>query len=66
MQKREIKNCPPFGGKAYITNGLMGNITMFVCGNYRNCGATVSFDNPLANNKPELTTMFWNNRKEQK
>ena len=29
---------------------------------YRNCGATVSFDNPLANHKAEMTHIFWNNR----
>lgn len=59
---QEIKNCPFCGHKAYITNGVMGKLTMFVCGDYRNCGATVSFDNPLANHKPEMTHIFWNNR----
>ena len=55
---QEIKNCPFCGHKAYITNGVMGKLTMFVCGDYKNCGATVSFDNPLANHKAEMTHIF--------
>ena len=45
----ELKRCPFCGHKVAITNGVLGKLTMIVCTDYKNCGATISFDNPYAN-----------------
>lgn len=62
-KKEQLKPCPFCGHKANTTYGAMGKITMIVCGNYRNCGATVSFDCGFANLQGESGSIkLWNQR----
>jgi ssDNA-binding Zn-finger/Zn-ribbon topoisomerase 1 len=62
--KEELKPCPFCGHKANTTYGVMGGITMIVCGNYNGCGATVSFDCGFANKQGEVASIrLWNSRK---
>ena len=58
---KEVKNCPFCGQKATMTVGITG-LKAIVCTDYRNCGAYVTFDNPLANRNSEATILFWNRR----
>lgn len=61
--KEKMLPCPFCGHEAHTTYGAMGNITLIMCGNYRNCGATVSFDNKFANQNGEAASIrLWNQR----
>lgn len=57
----ELKSCPFCGSRVGETNGFMG-FRMFVCTNYKGCGATVSFDCDYANEKPERAVELFNRR----
>lgn len=62
-QKEPLLPCPFCGHKANTTYGAMGKITMIICGNYRGCGATVSFDCGYANIGGEANSIkLWNRR----
>lgn len=60
--KVELKRCPFCGSKVGVTDGVMGKIRMYCCMNFKGCGATISFDNPLANRMPASADNFFNNR----
>lgn len=60
---KELKPCPFCGGKVQIMN-LMTPVTMIYCLNFKECGAVVSFDNPICNNSrtDEPKIKAWNRR----
>ena len=58
---KELLPCPFCGGKASMTIGVTGLISI-VCTNYNSCGAFVTFDNPVANRNGDYVPIYWNKR----
>lgn len=63
MKNNSLKNCPFCGEPVALVNSPMLGIKMIYCSNRQGCGATVSFDNPVANKEPSKTHIYWNRRK---
>ena len=64
MGEIRLKPCPFCGGKVREAVGING-LKFFCCTDYKNCGAVISFDQKLANHKPEMSRMFYNHRAKQ-
>ncbi len=61
MEKYELKPCPFCGGKVSEAIGVMG-LRFFTCGNYKECGAIMSFDQKAANENPWKAKIMYNRR----
>ncbi len=57
-----LKNCPFCGAEVKVSNGVMGELRFYCCTNRKGCGATISFNNPLANKVPSSTDKYFNRR----
>ena len=63
VKEQELKRCPFCGSTVMKSENIMGGLVMYQCRNWKECGATVSFDNPIANHNQRTTDRFWNRRK---
>ena len=61
----ELKSCPFCGGRVELMN-LITPISMFYCLNYTECGAVVSFNNPVCDREKgdDAKVKAWNRRAE--
>ena len=59
--KQELKACPFCGSKVNVVGGI-GGIQMFTCVNFRDCGAVMSFNNPIADHFPDKAKIYYNRR----
>ena len=57
----ELRVCP-FCESPVNFMTIMTGLKMFYCKNYKDCGAIVSFDNPVANNSDKAKIECWNRR----
>lgn len=59
----QLKRCP-FCGSEVVYMTLFTGMKMFYCKNYKECGAVVSFDNPVCNIKgnDRARVDAWNRR----
>ncbi len=59
----ELKHCPFCGGRVELMN-LITPISMFYCLNYAECGAVVSFNNPVCDRETgdKNKIKAWNRR----
>ena len=62
VEKVKVR-CPFCGSEVEMSHGTLNlPIVLFTCTNFKNCGAVVSFDNPMTECFPNMAINFWAKR----